>query len=241
MNHWQALNRAIEARGRPVHLWWRDDDAHRHDPQLDSLLALSERYHAPVTLAVVPQWLQPSLADTLTPHAGRVQCAVHGFAHADHAKRPVRKCEYPETRPTADITAELKQGIALLRDALPTHWLPAFVPPWNRFDPTHYPALSAAGFKAFSARYNNEFVPDLQNWPIHIDIINWRDKSFAGLDHCTRSLIDAIETAGEQPIGIMTHHLDHDADCWAYLDQLLGFIAEHDHSTLLPLTTTRAA
>ncbi|MEM7377472.1 MAG: hypothetical protein AAF460_08195 [Pseudomonadota bacterium] len=220
MTSFLAFRRAVAHAPRAVQFWWRDDDAHRPDPQLDALLHLSKTHQVPVSLAVVPSWIQDGFADTLAPHTARVTCLQHGHAHANHAEPPARKCEYPETRSRTEVRSELQHGAQLLRQRVGTLYQPVFVPPWNRMSPVHYEAMQAAQLTGFSARFNNEPAPGLHNLPVDIDIIDWQSRCFRGTDACVGALVKALSTHPERPIGIMTHHLDHDDACWAFLDEL---------------------
>ncbi|MEM9602380.1 MAG: hypothetical protein AAGA11_05935 [Pseudomonadota bacterium] len=220
MTPFSALRNAVAHTSGDVQFWWRDDDAHRADPKLDTLLRLSQAHGVPVSLAVVPSWVQDGFADVLAPHRARVTCLQHGHAHANHAVAPARKCEFPETRCQAEVRSELQNGVRLLKQHVGTLYQPVFVPPWNRMAPVHYKAMHSAGITGFSARFNNEPAPGLHNMPVDVDIIDWQARCFRGTDACVDTLIAALAAQPNRPIGIMSHHLDHDDACWAFLDEL---------------------
>jgi hypothetical protein len=61
---------------------------------------------------------------------------------------------------------------------------------------------------------------------VHIDIIDWRARRFAGTEQVLNRIIANLEARrlgqidASEPCGLMTHHLDHDPACWAFLEQL---------------------
>lgn len=222
MATWQDFRHSIRRANQIVDFWWRDDDAHRSDPQLDRLLSISSGFDVPLSLAVVPGWLQPSLGEALSQHGERLSCLLHGYAHENHAIPPERKCEYPASRDVGSVSAELQAGVATLHSALPDHWLGLFVPPWNRMAVEHYPALRNSGLIGLSARFNNSPVPGLCNLPVHVDIIDWQQRQFRGQSACLNDIISLIDEGASHPIGIMTHHLDHDEGCWVFLEELFS-------------------
>lgn len=117
--------------GERVQFWWRDDDASAGSPALDRLLALSDRCGAPVSLAVIPHQLRPSLVNAL--RGRRVDVLVHGWKHKNRAEPDQPRSEYPLTRPRDEMQAELAKAADLLREALPEHALRVFVPPGTGF------------------------------------------------------------------------------------------------------------
>lgn len=235
MNRLGALADAILDSEEPVRFWWRDDDAHRSDRRLDRLLSISERHTAPVSLAVVPAWFRPSLAQSLAGQVERVSCLLHGYAHENHAAPGARKSEYPENRNPESVASEIRRGHDTLRAALPEHYVPVFVPPWNRMAAVHYPALARARIQGFSARFNNTEASELHNLPIHLDIVDWQVNAFRGEADCIATLTQAIQYNPRIAIGIMTHHLDHDEACWRFLDALFSTLRDLENCQVLSI------
>ncbi|SOC18312.1 polysaccharide deacetylase family protein [Rhodobacter maris] len=216
----EALS-ARAAAGRPLRLWWRDDDAVAPSAPLDRLLDLVAGHRLPLTLAVIPAPegaapSGPALAERLAGEAG-VRVAPHGYSHANHAGSDEKKCELCPARPAQSVLEELARGHAQLRALHHERCLALLVPPWNRIAPAVRAGLGAAGFKALST-FGAPKGPEAQI-NTHLDIMDW---------HGTRSLrapntlwreLAALARADLPFAGLLTHHLVHDAACWAFLEE----------------------
>jgi len=222
-----ALDRTDRA-GLRLPFWWRDDDAVEPSPALDRLLALAEARGLPLALAVIPARAVPALAERLA-EAPRAAVLQHGYAHARHERPGGKKAELGDDRPLALILAELAEGRARLRRLVGPALLPVLVPPWNRIGEAVRAGRAQAGLPRLSV-----FGPSREGAPAevntHLDIIDW--KSRAGLPHETAAMLLAREiarrTAGDpEPVGLLTHHLVHDGQAWALLEDLLGLLAGH--------------
>ena len=222
---WDALAREVDAwraAGREATLWWRDDDATGPTPALSRLLAL--RPGCPLGLAVIPAAAKESLADELT---GAVDVLVHGFAHANHAPAGERKSEYPAGRAAPD---ELRAGRERIEDLFGARALPVFVPPWNRMGEDAAAALPAAGYAMLSG-YRGRPEGPLPRLDTHVDLVDWRGgRRFAGADAVLAALVNALtarrRAADPRPIGVLSHHLVHDAPAWRFLEELLAWTEE---------------
>ncbi|MFC2250685.1 glycosyltransferase [Labrys portucalensis] len=229
---WTRLDEALAAR-REVRLWWRDDDAVAATPALDRLLALAHRHDLPLSLAVIPAAVLPSLAEAIAEE-WQVDILVHGYAHANHAPPGAKKQELGH-RPAAEILAELGQGLSTLRSRFGARCLPVLVPPWNRIDPTLIGGLAALGFRGLSVAGPRPAarLHDLTAINIHIDPIAW--KQGGGLVEPIQVLsqfINALEH--DEPLGILTHHLVHDAWIWSFLERLFERLKNHANIRFLP-------
>ncbi len=245
MTNWTAVEDEL-ARwtdlGRRCSLWLRDDDAIAASPQLDRLLQRCAQADIPLGLAVIPADAGPSLAQALVGHPN-VTPLVHGWSHTDHAAPGAKKCEFGPERPAEIRQAEAERGLSVLRALFGDRLLPLFVPPWNRMAADMPSRLSAAGYRAVSA-----FGPapasraeggDGITWiNTHLDLIDWHGTRSAApldglLDLLCRELRDRREGRQEgrgnpaEPIGLLTHHLVHDAAIWDLLDRLLDRLAGH--------------
>jgi hypothetical protein len=209
---------------RPI-LWWRDDDARGMSPALDRLLASAGGL--PLSLAVIPDGVSATLAKRLLRSTG-VTIAQHGIDHIN--------LRQPDTGPAADYTqatapGPLARGILSGCYALEAAGLePVFyTPPWNRIEPVLLDALVLAGYSALSG-WNEEgpFSPSLRRLDTHIDLLRWRGRPrFRGAARIyddLRTQLAARRRAEDfsQPIGLLTHHLDHDEESWNFLDDLLA-------------------
>jgi peptidoglycan/xylan/chitin deacetylase (PgdA/CDA1 family) len=235
---WQPLIHELDAfaaAGQKATFWWRDDDAIEPTAALDRMLALVDRYRAPLGLAVIPSRAKPTLADRLSS-AHLVEVVQHGFSHKNHAEPGQRSTEFGANRPLDARRHEIEEGRRLLHGY---NLAPIFVPPWNRYDKSMVRDLEQTGLKAISAFG----PPDHRSRRIvecncHVDIISWRTtRGFAGTEKCVRLLADHLHarrrgtaaTAGAPNLatGLLTHHLDHDLGCWAFLDELFARLAQH--------------
>lgn len=234
---WTLLLRELDAwasAGRQATLWLRDDDATRDGPRLRQLLAVMN--DAPVSLAVIPHRLDRSLPPLLAgyPNATVLQ---HGFAHVSHAEEGEKKSEFPAQRDVDTVLSDLTAG----RSILDAEFGPAFrrvlAPPWNRIADCHRAALPAAGL-AFLTTYGNPVAPttDPRVIDTQVDPVFWRGhRGYLGdapvLDRLCRHLATRravpAGSAIDRPSGIMTHHIVHDAGCWAFLSRLVDMIARH--------------
>jgi hypothetical protein len=217
---------AAAAEGRVVDVWWRDDDACAPSAALDRLLALARRFDVPVALAVIPARVEPALAQRLADEP-LATVIVHGYSHDNHAPEGAKRRELGD-RPIDIVMDELSQGLARLGGLFGARCLPVLAPPWNRIDPVLLPRLHAAGFRGlttFGARPART-THGLALANAHWDPIDWH--GHRGLaDEAT--LLDGIarfvEERRDEPLGLLTHHLAHDAWIWGALERLLSLFA----------------
>ncbi len=238
----QALDHAKD-RGCPIRFWWRDDDVVADTPQLERLLDLSHRVKAGVALAAIPQAIEPSLAARLR-NEDSVFALVHGWSHANHAPASEKKAEFGMHRSITTMTEEAELALRVARERLGPKLLPVFVPPWNRITPElalHLPRLGFAALSAFNDRKAAFPSEGLLQVNAHIDPIDW---------HGTRSLTDptsiianlaatierriAGEADGEEPIGLLTHHLVHDDAIWSFCEELMARLVAKEVPILDP-------
>ncbi|OQP84241.1 polysaccharide deacetylase [Rhizobium rhizosphaerae] len=225
------------ARGAVAPLWLRDDDAVSATPALERLVEQTERFSVPVTLAVIPADEEPSLRNLVAsePH---VSVAVHGWRHADHAAPGVKKQELGPERPAETVLAELSSGLGRLRAHYGAHLLPVLVPPWNRIDAALLPALPGLGFQALSV-YGREKPGPIPAINTHVDLIDWHgtrggrppERLFAEI----AARLSEIAGTGAT-MGLLTHHLVHDAAAWSFLETLFKVTAAHPACRWEPLS-----
>jgi hypothetical protein len=228
------LDACAEA-GQRVTLWLRDDDAVAVTPALDRLLALILQWDAPTVLAVVPEPAQPELAVRLG-ELGRVKVAPHGFAHRNHAGPEEKKQELGPHRPAATVLDEIRTGLERLKEMFPDQTVPMLVPPWNRIAPDllpHLPQLGLRYLSAFSNQIPQEPVAGLTQIDCQLDIIDWRSRRSHPPDMLAGRLAALVRQrrTAQAPIGILTHHLDHDEAAWAFLADLFRLTARHEAVT----------
>lgn len=252
---WRDLTDELDrwqAEGRAATFWWRDDDAETPSPALDRLLALRKigpHGALPLSLAVIPAPAGPGLAARLRRESD-VAVLQHGWAHANHAPLGERTIELGPHRPKSDVLSELVDGRERLARLFGRQFLPVVVPPWNRIDaavaaslPDHdYRGLSSDGARA----PNGSRAFTVAN--VHIDIFRWQSPArFIGTDialgqtvrHLAARRLGAVDP--DEPTGLMTHHLQHDAGCWRFLERFLAVTASHPAVRYLPAAAIFAA
>jgi predicted deacetylase len=249
---WQRLSAELD-RWPPkgATLWWRDDDAGGAAPAFDQLLALAEARGAPLALAVVPAWLEGSVAAAIREGPAGVRVVQHGYAHHNHEPRPPdgtrgKPAELGAARPPEAALAELAAGWARLAALVPGRLRPALVPPWNRIAPAIQAVLPTRGYRILSTFGPRPAAPAgqaLRALNTHVDPIQWRTgRRFGGaawaLDHITAHLAARREARVDptEPTGLLTHHRDLTPPAWAWLDELLGRLQAHPAVSFPPLS-----
>jgi peptidoglycan/xylan/chitin deacetylase (PgdA/CDA1 family) len=227
LDRWQRL-------GRSPTLWWRDDDATAASPALDRLLALAEQLGAPLTLAVIPSDTAGDLGVLRQRHGALVTFAQHGCRHVNCMQPGLPAAEFPPTADPAQLTGSVESARAALGERLgePVH---LFVPPWNALPDNLLAALARTGHRAVSAygatRGDAHGVARLDT---HIDLLRWkpsvRPKPLGSLFEQLRHQLQRRRLAGAfaEPVGLLTHHRDHDDAAWRTLRSFLAVvIGEH--------------
>lgn len=235
-----ALDEAA-ARGRRVRFWWRDDDAAAATPALDRLIDLAAAHSAPILLAAIPARIAPSLAARLAS-AETVSVAVHGLAHRNHAPPAEKQAEFGAHRPLAALLDDAAAGLRIARERLAdAALLPVFVPPWNRLAPDLAAALPGLGYRGLSS-VPGPAIPGLVRVDATLDPIDWRGtRSLRDPEATLRDLAAGIASDPSRPIGLLTHHLAHDAAIWSFVADLLALVGAHPAVTLVDPRTLFSA
>jgi hypothetical protein len=215
------------AAGRMARLWLRDDDAVRPTAELDALVGRLRAHGAGCLLAVIPMLAEHALAERLLAEP-LVLPAMHGAFHASHALPGRKSEETPEERNTADSLAALREArkrFAAMFGEGAARW---YVPPWNRIPGGLAARLPELGFRAVSSYRTNLPGPvgGLALHPAHVDIMDWRGGSRGRPTEAVMAdlaeQLAAARTDGWRPVGILCHHLVHDAAAWQALDAILA-------------------
>lgn len=237
MSSWADLEKALDAaarRGETVRFWWRDDDAGRSHVALHRLLDLAQRQNAPLALAVVPEWLDPD-AQGIIAACSQATVLQHGYSHTNHAGKGQKSIELGGRDPEP-ILNELRQGFGILEDAFGADFLPVLVPPWNRIDETLFPFLRSIGYSGLStygARSATEVAQNVTLVNTHLDPVDWRGtRGFLKQDVVLDRLVDALTL--DEPIGLLSHHLDMDEIGWTFFDELFTILEQHPAARLCP-------
>jgi hypothetical protein len=247
---WRILTEELDAwaaAGRAATLWWRDDDAVAPSAELERLLGLAAARDVPIALAAIPARASEALARGIETAGARVTLLQHGYAHRNHAPAAEKKAELGAHRPANAVLEELARGqarmSALFGSALfgsgpfGLGWAPVLVPPWNRIAEGLVPEVGRLGFRGLStygARAAAEPAPGLVQINSHVDIMRWdAPRGFLGAAEALDLLAGHLrarrlgEADEAEPSGLLSHHGAHDEACWAFLDELLGRLAEH--------------
>ena len=216
LRRWAACGHA------PV-LWWRDDDARAPSPALDRLLELARRFDSPITLAAVPDGDIGALARACRTVNG-ADLAIHGFRHENRAAPGQPSGEVNDQDRLADVISELGAALEVFQRSGVRPSL--FVPPWNNAHPTLEKALLLQGLSlSCYGQMRGEGPP--QRLDTHLDVMRWKPRPrFRG---AVRFLLRARRLLAErrkqdlwnEPLGLLTHHLDHDASTWRFLEAIL--------------------
>ncbi|NDV87531.1 hypothetical protein GTW51_12560 [Aurantimonas aggregata] len=222
--------------GRTLDVWWRDDDAARPSPALDRLKVAAVSRAIPLSLAVIPDAMTNALPAALDdPHLTVLQ---HGFAHRNHAAEGARAVECGGARDLEPLLDELAAGRDRLAASFGGRFVPVLVPPWNRIEPqvtAALPGLVFRGVSVFGPRAAPQAAPGFTEINAHLDLLTWKGGArFAGREKLIRLAAERLadrrlgRTDPREPLGILTHHLDHDPETWAFLGELLDTLAAHE-------------
>lgn len=217
-------------------IWWRDDDAHRPDPNLDRLLATALQVNAPLHMATIPAKLTDGVIAQLksVPHVKIVQ---HGYSHTDYAPKGQGSWELGLHRPIEITLAEQKRGLDQLSEAFGDQFIPVQTPPWTRIAPEIIARLPELGFKGLSMvmpRNAKYAAPGLLEANTRCDPIKWKGGAhFAGTERALDDVVSHLHGRRtgtldpDEPTGLLTHHLDHDEEIWGFVETLTQHLNAH--------------
>ncbi len=221
---------AMAARGVRLNMWWRDDDAVTPGAALDRLIGLGAVHRVPCLLAVIPAGATAALAERLREEP-LVHVAQHGWNHENHAGAGEKKQELGAHRPLSEVLGQLAEGRARLAHLFGDRVVAILVPPWNRIALDVAAGLPALGFDALSV-FGTE-TPDpstparLARLNAHVDLIDWHATRGGRDDGALVRDLTAAMDAGVRNVGLLTHHLVHDATAWSFMNRLFAMTAHH--------------
>lgn len=228
LSEWHSL-------GRRPRFWWRDDDAVAWTLSLERLVSVTDKQS--LCLAVIPAEVEASLSTALATHHA-VEVLMHGWSHTNHEPKGQKGSEFGINRSLTDIAKDCARGHARLTEVFGERYVPVFVPPWNRIAPGAAKTVCEAGLLGISAYQDRKPDQPVHYLNTHADVLDWRVKKqtgkagFIGTDTVVTSLRDAFRrrrlaasgTDSEEPVGLLTHHLQHDEATWDFLDELSDFL-----------------
>lgn len=225
--------------GRTPVLWWRDDDARAPSEPLDRLLELSRRHIAPLTLAAIASPHLPALVRRVEAEPA-VEIAIHGFKHVNRQPPGQGFGEVVPEDSLEWVRAQLRATVMAFHRAGSQPTL--FVPPWNNLAPQLTEAARDSSITAISAfDQDQDCEGDVTRLDAHLDVLRWKGGGrFRGrwrfLSRLRRLLTERrMSGRWDEPIGLLTHHLDHDAATWAFLDQFLAIFSISARQDLSPV------
>ena len=227
---WVTLEQEVDRwrmLGRPVDLWWRDDDARTSTPELARLLELARETGAPLALAVIPEGARAEAFDDMAPW---VEVLQHGADHLNRGGGQGKKTEFPLLEPAEEAIRRLQEGRRTLKQLFGECALAVLAPPWNRFAQDRVGDVVRAGFtglSTFGPRQARRPVPGLLQINTHVDIIDWHaGRAFVGEARALDMMAAQLRAcrlgqrdAGE-PLGLLTHHELHDRAACDFLRRL---------------------
>jgi hypothetical protein len=224
------------AAGREAQFWLRDDDAHEPTSALEELLQRLRSHSAPCLLAVIPMRAGPLLAERLQDEP-LVRVAMHGSWHINHAPAGRKSAETPIDRGIDPILIELAESRARFTTHFGEKAGDWYVPPWNRIDKVVAARLPELGFSAISTFADDLFHLDhaLAQVNTHIDLMDWKGgrvgRSRAAVAHDIAARLGRARAQGWGAVGILAHHLVHDAAAWSAMDMILDLVSRHPAAT----------
>lgn len=230
---WQNLRDELDRwtdAGRRADFWLRDDDAVAPTLALEELLALTGEHRVPLLLAVIPKSTERNLVDRLHD-AGHVRIGLHGWSHANHAPPSEKKQEFGPHRPQETMLREVETGRQRLESLFGSRFVPVFVPPWNRMDRTLVPRLPEAVIAMLSTFGPRRGAGPLRELNSTVDIIDWHgNRGGREEGELAAEIVAQLRRAfdgGQEAVGVLAHHLVHDAAAWRFLGRLFSETARH--------------
>jgi hypothetical protein len=227
---WRALAgelAAWRAAGTVPTLWWRDDDAAAATPPLARLLALSRRSGVPLTLAAIAELAQAEAVRDAQ------YVIMHGCDHRNRATPGEKKTEFPAAESAAAALERLAGARERLAGIAGARFSAVLAPPWNRFPESLVERLAGAGITGLSrygprkAGARKPCSGAVREVNTHVDIIAWRgSRGFVGEEEALALLVRHLaarrrgEVDAAEATGVLTHHAQHDAAAWRFLERL---------------------
>ena len=231
------------AADRIPRFWWRDDDAREPSAALDRLLRLADGL--PLSLSVIPDKPLQRLAAHLSNVSG-ITVGQHGIDHVNRRAEGERAGEFPPDMSVSVMAKSIAYGRQRMMNSglAPVY----YTPPWNHVDDALPEAVALAGFERFSAWNSAQIkLGGLRRLDAHVDLLRWKDGAqFRGRSRFLGDLLEQLVRRRRAnmmslPIGILTHHLDHDEAAWAFLGEFLEMVrGQFEMGGLRELTTPGA-
>lgn len=230
----------LSSTNRSVEIWWRDDDLETPSQQLDNLISTAHNIKLAPMLAVIPARASKQLEGVL--NKCDIKIAIHGFKHHNHEPVKNKKAEFGSVRTIETQKIDLENAIKQLEQIFGGLFLKCLVPPWNRINdalPHLLPSLGISGLSTFASRKRIPSIPGLTQINTHIDVIDWkRTRKFIGAELMAQELAAQLKnsragiTDGQEPIGLLSHHLLMSAADWQEFQEVCLFLKESSNIKL---------
>ena len=228
---WSQLRQRLALTGqRPIHLFFRDDDAAGDLPSLRRLLDLFYSRQTPINLQIIPGLLTDDGAELLRRTAalypGLIGLNQHGWRHDNH-ELTGKRSEFGPTRSFDQQLLDIRTGRQRLEEVFGSSFFPVFTPPWNRYTPTTSRALATLGYVGVSdfGSASPMAVGGVTRLPATIDIIDWRGTRDLRPTSELLSLLSNQLTSVDT-IGILLHHQVMSAAAFDFTACLLDTLIE---------------
>ena len=238
-------------RGLTARVWLRDDDAHRMSQPLARLHDLVRKYRITIGLAIVPGLLHSDLLEFLAVARGEFYPMCHGWKHLNHATK-YRPCEFGPDRPFDSLLGDAELAYEKFHECFDSVKV-IFVPPYNCINQTLVHALPGIGFAGLSlgpsvlearlARAGSKvWIPpvvkidrksNVTRVDAQVDLIDWQRRTAKDPGVIADCFIGHLRlrrwgiVSPNDPIGILTHHLNHSDQVWRVCEDLLDCVCGH--------------
>ncbi|MGE0885457.1 MAG: hypothetical protein AB7P14_18065 [Blastocatellales bacterium] len=212
----------LEAEGRALNIFFRDDDVDEDEATLRQLLDVFNRLQTPLNLEVIPGLLTEEAVALLRQCPPALfELNQHGWQHANH-EREGRKCEFGASRGFEQQLADIAAGQRRMNEAFGDGWSAVFTPPWNRCTEATYRGLDQLGFVALSKDRGKQPVTGcgFREISITLDLYRWNGgPAMKSPENILDELVlqmDELDT-----IGILLHHKVMNSTAFLFLQQLI--------------------
>jgi len=210
---------------KEIKIFLRDDDSDEDSEPLRHLLDISLSRHVPLSLAVIPGALTDSAIWLFKDHKRAAPTLLeihqHGWLHINHEKEG-RKCEFGPSRSYQQQWDDIAQGKAIMEQAFPMRFFPAFTPPWNRCTAETFKVLDDLRFHVLSKDQGNSRVRGYQFQEVSITLDLYRWKGGATMKE-PEEIVNALRSQMREgnTVGLLLHHKIMNAEAFAFFDCLL--------------------
>jgi hypothetical protein len=254
---WKDVSRELDrwaARGLKARFWVRDDDACEASAPLARLHEFAARYDITIGLAIIPARIHPSLLKFMSEEGQRFHPMCHGWQHVSHSPEGSKWSEFGEGRPPEAAIKDAQLALDAFRSHF-AGYDAVFVPPFCQISNAVIEALPAIGYAGLSAgpgwlerklshlpssairlpaiRMPRRPRSGIRRLDVHIDPIDWQKRTAHSAATICNAVMKSLHprymgvVSSDTPIGLVTHHLDHDDSVWAACNDVMDAVRYH--------------